>query len=950
MNNANEHVERIQHAKGVKRIFCGYKKPLLVSIAHSLVDEFSTGTMIDMSQVTLVVAGRRAQRRLLELLVIQAERFRDGKGIVPPRILTRGELLEAFLPKIHNVASEIERYMAWAQAIRSISAGALADLLPSVSSEYLESIAPSLAKRVDSMYSALASANLSFRDVAVRGAELDGFFEESRWEALDELHRGYLRELEINNRVCKYERRRLALLEEGFSSSADSIYLCGLLELTAQQKQFLERHAGEVRSYILADAEDAPGFDEFGAVEDSYWSKCPIPLRHEDIDIVEHPRDVAHAALDWFLSIEQSGKSPDFAIGLGNERLGRFLKGRLNDLGVKASEAAGIAPLQSAFGFFLSSLRRYLESQSFEDISSLIRTPLMVAYLSEAIKLKKADMRALFEGIDSYQMLHLQASTRGPLPLQPKRSALGIKTVQTINDLLSPLVESSASPTEWGERIYDLLQKLSFGREVDHFDVVADVNNIIQELATCSIDGHLAGSEALSLFIEQFEKRAQIPDSKDSALEMLGWLEVAHDDSPALLLTGIEEGMVPSVVNSDPFLPDSLSRHLGLANNGSRYARDAALFSSLIRSKRDLRVVLSKRSLSGEVLQPSRLLLACESEQLPRRVDMLRGHGAQYIGGEVIATNPYSYEIAPPTPLREPIEKMSVTSFGSYLRCPYRFYLERVKRVQASQQGIVELDAFGFGNLAHDVLALAAKDTVRFNSDKPSTVQKLLLSTLESLAKQYFGVSPLPAVRIQIEHLRRRLERFVTEHVRHNNEGWETIAVEQELAVDTLVLELDGGSMMVTGRIDRIDRHRDSGKHLIIDYKTSEQGRKIQDVVKVLKGEERNSDEAEWRDLQAPLYVHAGEKMYPEATEVVFGYINISSVASAGALCRIPMTPGQLAEGLRQAVEVATRVRDGVFWPPSKIYRSDAQQDQYWRLLAGLTPGDLREAQETIDG
>ena len=950
MKKASEHLERINPSKGVKRIFCGYEKPLLVSIADRLVNEPATGTMIDVSQGTLVVAGRRAQRRLLELLVLQAEQSKDGKGIVPPRILTRGELFEAFLPKIHNLASEIERHMAWAQAVRSMSEAALADLLPSVLPEYLSSIGSSLAKRIDSIYSALASANLSFLDVAVRGAELEGFFEESRWEALDELHRGYLRELESNNRVCKYERRRIALLNDTFCNTSGPIHLCGLLELSPQQKKFLERYPGEVYSYVLGDTEDAQGFDEFGSVEDAYWCARPVSLRHEDIDIVEHPRDVAHAALDWFSSIEQSGKSPDFVIGLGNERLGRFLKGRLNDLGVKASEAAGIDPIQSDFGFFLSSLRRYLESQSFEDMSNLIRTPLVATYLSEAMKVEKVDIRAFLEGVDTYQTLHLQANTRGRLPLQPKRSALGIKIVRMVNNLLSPLVESSARPKEWGERIYDLLQKLSFGREADHFDVLGDVNNIIQELATCSIDGPLSGSEALSLFIEQFEKRVQIPDSRDVALEMLGWLEVAHDDTPSLLLTGIEEGMVPSVVNSDPFLPDSLSRHLGLANNVSRYARDVALFSSLIRSKRDLRVVLSKRSLSGEILQPSRLLLACEPELLPTRVDILRKHGVRYVGGESLSSDPHSYEIAPPTPPGEPIEKMIVTAFGAYLRCPYRFYLEKVERVHWSKQGIVELDSLAFGNLAHDVLALAAKDEVGFNSGKASTVQNLLLGSLESVASEYFGTNPLPAVRIQIEHLRRRLERFGTEHVLHSNEGWETVAVEQDLAVDTLVLELEGGSMVVTGRIDRIDRHRESGKYLIIDYKTSEQGRRIQDIVKVLKGDGDKRDGAEWRDLQAPLYVHAGRKMYPAATEVIFGYINISSVVSAGSLCPIPMTSGQITDGLRQAIEVAQKVRDGIFWPPSKMYRSDAQGDPYWRLLVGLTPGDSGESQEAIDG
>ena len=56
---------------------------------------------------------------------------------------------------------------------------------------------------------------------------------------------------------------------------------------------------------------------------------------------------------------------------------------------------------------------------------------------------------------------------------------------------------------------------------------------------------------------------------------------------------------------------------------------------------------------------------------------------------------------------------------------------------------------------------------------------------------------------------------------------------------------MDGTSIGISGRIDRIDRHRESGVWALLDYKTSEVG-KSPDAVHRQRGE--------WVDLQLPLY------------------------------------------------------------------------------------------------
>ena len=68
------------------------------------------------------------------------------------------------------------------------------------------------------------------------------------------------------------------------------------------------------------------------------------------------------------------------------------------------------------------------------------------------------------------------------------------------------------------------------------------------------------------------------------------------DDAPALVVTGMNEGIVPSSRNSDPFLPNRLRRLLGIEDNDRRYARDAYALGVLRYSKEDLRIIAGRRS------------------------------------------------------------------------------------------------------------------------------------------------------------------------------------------------------------------------------------------------------------------------------------------------------------------------------------------------------------------
>ena len=944
MAPSNINQDRTGGSVSAERIFTGFEQPFLHSVAKDLIGRYSSETFIDLSTATVVVSGTRVGRRLMELLVIESNLSGDGRGIVPPKIITRGSLLESFMSPSSATASEVSRYLAWMTAIKTLSPEGLSRLSLGDTDEQIERSASALAKRIDTVYGQLNGEGLRFIDVATRGQEIESFDEEQRWEALEELHQLYVQELSRVALVCPYQRRIDYLQNGPEITNGGDIFLCGILEFTRQQQDFLSAFSGTIFSYVFADQCDEPGFDAVGAIRPNYWEKKQIPLQDEHIEVVQHPRDIAPAAVACFSGTASQVCTDDSIIGLGNEDLGAFIKAGLQRLGVPAREAAGTSPQHTELAFTISALLAYIETRSLEALSSLIRTPLVHAYLLKNLEMDSRDRQLFVDAVDRYQSEHLQDSTRGSLPLQSSSAGIGLAVTRCVDSLILPLTEPQANISVWAGRLYDVLEKILTDSANDPKEILDTVNALISEFSNCPLSHQLQGSEMLAMFSEQFESRLEVPDNTANALELLGWLEVASDDSSSVVLTGIEEGIVPAVINADPFVPDTLARHLGLPNNSSRYARDAALLAAIVGSKPTLRVIVSRRNLAGEMTEPSRLLLTCEESKLASRIQRLRGHSARYEKSQVRRNERKQFSVNSPEPPLKKIEKMSATSFGAYLWCPYEFYLSRIARVEPVSDRVVELDGLGFGNLAHDVLSWAAKQNA-FNDTSEKVIRALLYDGLEDKSREYFGTHPLPAVAIQVEHLRRRFGRLASWQSEHRKQGWLTIDEERSVSDELVSLPLSDGTMMVTGRIDRVDRMQDSERYLIVDYKTGEKPRTKQSVCAIQGRKDDEDRYTLWKDFQAPLYVHAAGALYPKASAIEFGFINISASLDEDVYTPISIDQEEMKDAIEQATEIAQCVSDGIFWPPNHASRRYSEEDPYWRLLASVAV----ETAEDID-
>ena len=102
-----------------------------------------------------------------------------------------------------------------------------------------------------------------------------------------------------------------------------------------------------------------------------------------------------------------------------------------------------------------------------------------------------------------------------------------------------------------------------------------------------------------------------------------------------------------------------------------------------------------------------------------------------------------------------------------------------------------------------------------------TAIARTLDELVEEEAAVRSGPAPRVAVRLQLEQLRRRLRSFATWQAAQARAGWTIDPDLVEVRVEA-TLDVDGEPFVVTGRIDRVDRHPTAGARLL-DYKSAEQ-------------------------------------------------------------------------------------------------------------------------------
>jgi len=885
------------------RVYLGWDRPFLEAAAEWLLGCYGA----DFEGVVIALPGRRAARRLQDRLALSAP-----AGFRPPEILTAGALSDRLLRLPGRPADRLCRTLAWAEALRRLPARELAPLVPHPPPAEDFDSWWALAARLRGLHGELAAEGWSFRRVLEALDPACGPEELARWRALAAAQEAFRRALEGVSLADPHERR-LRAAAEGTCQPAREVVLAGVVDAPALLRSALSAAAAPTTALVFAPAERAAWFDEAGLARREPWQQEDIllPLERGDWEVCEGPGEQADAVARAIASWDGAFGPEAVTVGLGQEELAPLLARRLGELGVDSRHASGTPVAATRPARLLQALAAFLDGQRFSHLAALVRHP----DLERALRRNTApaplpDAAAL----DAYAAEHLPDRASRVLPGAPRLAGPAAALVRATYELLGPLADAAPRPLRvWAAPIAELLESLYGDRPLRPDD---DSDRLLQGALealgealrrvhavpdSLSAAAPLDAAGALRLLLRETAAAAVPPASGERAVELLGWLELAHDDAPALVVAGFQDGSIPEAVHGDPFLPDPLRARLGLPDNALRLARDAVALATMLHSKQRLALVSGRRSGENEPLMPSRLAFFVPEAELPERV---RSAFREFPAGDDEGSGAVPPQ--PPRPRRlplEPLESIRVTDFRAYLASPYGYYLERQLRLRSADDRASELDPLAFGTLAHEVLEAFGRGDAR-DSSAPEEVRAALEEELRSCARQRFGDRPLPAVRLQLEQLRFRLGRFAAWQARQAGSGWRIHAVEASPEPAPALL-VDEQPVQLIGKIDRIDFHPQKGWRLL-DYKTGDQ-------VKTPERSHRRKDR--WIDLQLPLYAALAPALGVDGTladgRLGLGYLALPQAAEPETLLLASWEEEDLDQAMVAAHQVVREIRAG---------------------------------------
>ncbi len=964
----------------VQPIFLGWDGPALPRAARLLAEEYADGEGLDLRSVVVVTPAARAGRRLMELLLEESEARRVP--FTPPRTVTIGHFPELLYQPTGPIADSTTSRHAFAQALKRTDPQVLKEVFPDPAPNLSGWMA--LAGIVEKLHREVGAEGKDFLDVAwelKRGFPYD---DSNRWEALAEVQKTYL-EILVRSGHRDRDRERKAALNVDRLTPPGDVWMVGVVELPGVVRKMVQALPGLIRALVHAPDEEKHRFDSLGCVVPGQWERTPIKLEEDWIQVVQRPRDQAAATVAALRGYDGKFSAEEIVVGVPDTDLVPFVEQGLSGAGVSHRFAGGTPVEETGPVRLLQALVDYLDGKPYPAFAALIRHPDLYELVEGAVRVGGADgPTSALTYVDEFQSRHLQDSVKGPLPGEDINARRTRDLVKNLDQALGLDTLDGVRPlSEWMPEFLEVLVRAYGGQPLDRsksavrqmLDAMTHIKSAAARLATLprSLDSKVEAPEALGVLLAELTGPALTipPDPKEHAVELLGWLELPLDDAPAVVVTGVNERILPEAMGADPFLPGSLRTRLKIPDDKARYARDAYLLSALVKSREEVHLVAGRLNGDGDPLRPSRLLFADEPEVVARRIKRYLGDDAgaeaasdaDAAAADSAMDSPTDTDQQPasesrfrsppedPLPALDSLESITVTDFGAFLRDPYRYALTKILKLEQLDDDAREMDGAVFGNIAHEVLERFGKSDER-TSDDADVVGRKLNQLLGHQVKERFGSRPVPAVRVQVEQLRARLRCFARWQAGWVADGWRIVRVEAKPEAG-VPLVVDGVPVSLRGKIDRIDHNPDTGEWAIFDYKTGDHGETPEETHR--KGRRNNK---EWVDLQLPLYrrLLAGildghlEPVVPEAAwdRVRLGYILLPRDLDKVGLAEANWSEDDLALAYDTAARVIRRLRSEPFHydPDSKRYRDDELNALLGRLGLPQADDDEGEADE----
>lgn len=935
----------------VTRVHCGWSEPLLHQTADWLANhadakpsndqplfaDMDAGPVgLDLSGYDVVLPSSRAIHRLQQILSSRtSEATTDQPShYQPPRFYLVGRLASLLYRRPAEWATDFEQTLAWARVLSQAEPSRLETLVPTPPESDATEGWLDLAATTRRLLSSLAAENLSFEQVLDRA---EGNSERKRWEFLVEAQRQYLDELDKADR-CDPNIAAMQAIHEKRCRALRPIVLVGTTDLSDLVKAMLREVKTPVFSLVAAPEKQARRFDPFGCLIPNVWKDHTLPLRDDQLIAADSVEDQSRAVTEVLADYGDEHSIDEITVGVTDESQVAPIENQCRLLEVPTYRHLGYTVSQTAIGRLMDLVVAYRSRRTWRSLAALVRHGDVHSMIDR--ELANADENDATKKVNWLTQLDRLLSEAFPqtvdasLPPERFETESALQVWEVVEKWLKPLAQKRKRIGKWSKVVAEILETAitsdSSPRTQLALSSTCDLLKQYEKLST-QLDTPVDSMTALEMLANRIDVISLPGEPLPDQLNIFGWLDLALDDAPALVVCGLNHPFVPEASSGDPFLPASIQSTLNQQNNDRRYARDVHAMHQMLTTRKHVHFIVGKRSADESPTPPSRLLAAATADDAARRVCRLLDQSrprVQVVSNStppqpkpIASGNPSYFNSPPPPEPARTVDVLSVTAFSAYLACPYRFYLRHVLRLRPLDDSSLELAANQFGDLVHGALELFGESPDKDESD-PDKISGALIENLHRYASEHYGDNTQTAIAIQVRQAERRLKVVAERQAERIAQGWRIHAVED--AVDELDYDrrtgkpkkptgilLDGKFTGLRGRFDRIDHHPETGRWAILDYKTHGH----HPEKKHLKNSPDGS--TKWVDLQLPLY----RRFIPDLgipadpQDVELGYFNVAEKETETKINLASFTESQFAAADDLIHWCVQQIRDCQFAP-----------------------------------
>ena len=378
-------------------------------------------------------------------------------------------------------------------------------------------------------------------------------------------------------------------------------------------------------------------------------------------------------------------------------------------------------------------------------------------------------------------------------------------------------------------QLVDLFEA-NFYREKEHFScaVMALLRKVFLQIKIQIEEANFPIEITVLSFLFQESLALQTLDFSGDpiqGLQIMGMLETRALDFDHILITNVNEGVLPVGKNDQSFFPFSMKKKFGLPTFLDNDAIYTYHFYRLLQRAKNIQLLYNSKSEGLNAGEKSRFIRQLAFSNLSQHE-----FSDEQFSKEIVAINPTEVSVDKTPQMLEKLKELasrgfSPTSLGAYLYDPISFYNSYLLGVRPDTSTEKTISSLARGTIIHDCLEELYGD----NIGKPMTVayyEKMISDLSASLLSHYQKVYPkMPTPSGENYLILKAYERSIMQLLTH-----EKMLVKQGNEIVILELEKEfkvplnhssfNHEVNIKGKIDRIDQF--NGVTRLVDYKTGD--------------------------------------------------------------------------------------------------------------------------------